>query len=224
MKSCPPERRRSIAAFFAALCLPLALAACSSDQSNDYSQVFSIFTHIFGGEGDRVTYQQAAGIPFATIGVRVGNSTEGILVLGSSNGDRQLWTAASHIVLVLQRGRVVRTAGLEDNLSEMRLVRGSVSGTFPTAETVWEADLPDQHLYSVPVTCKAYSQGPDTYNNFNSPVAVIRVEDQCRSDKLDWSFTNTYWIAPQTGLMWHSIQNISPKLDPLEIRILRPPG
>ncbi len=223
MRSYRPERRGAVAAALTAA-LGLGLTACSSDQSNDYGQVFTIFTHIFGGEGDRVTYQQAAGIPFATIGIRVGDSTEGILVLGSSNGDQQLFTAASHIVLVMRHGRVVRTAGLDYNLSEMRLVRGSVSGTFPSAETAWEADLPEQHLYSVPVICRAYSGGPDTYNNFNSAVPVIKVIDQCRSDQIDWTFTNTYWIAPQTGLMWHSIQNISPKLDPLEIRILRPPG
>lgn len=222
MRSSRPKRHWHAALVFGALGLPLA--GCSSDQSNDYSQVFSIFTHIFGGEGDRVTYQQAAAIPFATIGVRVGDSTEGILVLGSSHGDQQLFTAASHIVLVMRHGRVVRTAGLEFNLSDMRLVRGSVSGPFPSAETVWEADFADQHLYSVQILCKAYSGGPDTYNNFNSPVPVVKVVDQCRSDQLDWSFTNTYWVAPQTGLMWHSIQNISPKLDPLELRILRPPG
>lgn len=223
MKSCRPERWRRFGAGTLAA-IGLSLAGCSSDQSNDYGQVFSIFTHIFGGADDRVTYQQAAGIPFSTIGVRVGDSTEGILILGSSNGDRMLWTAASHIVLVTANGRVVRTAGLEYNLSEMRLVRGSVSGPFPSAETAWEADLPEQHLYSVPVTCKAYSGGADTYNNFNSAVPVIRIVDQCRSDQIDWSFTNTYWIAPQTGLMWHSIQHINPKLDPLELRILRPPG
>ena len=223
MKSYRPERCRSFCAAVVAA-LSLSLTDCSSDQSNDYGQVFQIFTHIFGGEDDRVTYQQAAGIPFSTIGVRVGDSTEGILVLGSSNGDEQLWTAASHIVLVTRNGRVVRTAGLEENLSEMRLVRGSVSGSLPSAETVWEADFPDRHLYSVPVTCKAYSGGADTYNNFNSAVPVIKVMDECRSDKIDWSFTNTYWIAPQTGLMWHSIQHISPKLDPLELRVLRPPG
>ena len=223
MKSYRPERCRNFSAAIVAA-LSFSLAGCSSDQSNDYGQVFTIFTHIFGGADDRVTYQQAAVIPFSTIGVRVGDSTEGILVLGSSNGDEQLWTAASHIVLVMRDGRVVRTAGLEDNLSELRLVRGSVSGALPSAETVWEADFADQHLYSVPVTCKAYSGGADTYNNFNSAVPVMKVIDQCRSDQIDWSFTNTYWIAPQTGLMWHSIQHISPKLDPLELRVLRPPG
>jgi hypothetical protein len=218
MTSSRPERVRLLRTICAVVA-PLFLVACSSDRTNEWDAVVSIFGRVFGGPGEQVTYQQAAAIPFASIAVRLGDGPEGILVLGSSNGDQQLWTAASHIVLLTRGGRIVRTAGLEQNLSDMRLVKGKGS-----VDTVWEADLGELHLYSVSIKCHSTARGADTVNNFNTPVPVIRVDDECHSDRLDWSFTNTYWVSPQTGLMWKSIQHISPKMDPLQIRILRPPG
>lgn len=202
----------------ALLCAITLLAGCSSEQRGDWTEVYGIFQRAFSDNA--VTYQQAAQIPFASIGVRVGGGSEGILVLASSSANQQLWTAASHVVLLMRQGRIVKTAGLEHNLSDMRLVRGGEG----QADTVWEADFADLHIYSVLIHCHVVSRGPAAIDNFGKPVATVQVDDQCRSDQLDWSFTNSFWIAPQTGLIWRSVQNISPKLDPLSVRILRPPG
>jgi hypothetical protein len=209
----------------AAGCL-LLLAACSSERNGEWDIVYNMFSQSFGGEGPGVTYQQAAAVPFASIGIRVGNSAEGMLVLGTTNRDEQIWSAASHIVLLTRGGRILRTAGLEHNRSDMRIVRGNIS-TPPTTgvtETVWEADFADLHLNSVPIVCRATPRGTEPIDNFGTAVPTIRVDEECRSDKLDWSFVNSYWIAPQTGLTWRSVQYISPKLDPLKIRLLRPPS
>lgn len=218
MNSSRPDRRHPLRPLVAVL-VPLLLAGCSSDQSNEWDAVVGIFGQVFGGASQEVTYQQAAAIPFASIGVRLGDGPEGILVLGSSNTEQQLWTAASHVVLLTRGGRITRTAGLDQNLSDMRLVKGENS-----VDTVWQADLGELHLYSVLIKCHSVARGAETISNFNTPVPVVRVEDECRSDQLNWSFTNTYWVSPQNGLMWKSIQHISPKMDPLQIRILRPPG
>jgi hypothetical protein len=221
MISFHPRRALSGATAVAALAL---LCGCSSDKQTDWSALFGMIQQSFGRGAD-VTRDQAAAIPFASIGVRVDDDPEGILVLGSSNGEERLWTAATHIVLLIRGGRVVRTAGLEFNLGELRNLRG-VNAAPPaqgTAESVWEADLPDQHIFAVPITCRSTARGTETIKVLGSSVATVRVDEECRSEKLDWSFTNTYWIAPQSGLVWRSIQHISPKLDPLEVQILRPP-
>ncbi len=91
-------------------------------------------------------------------------------------------------------------------------------------ETVWEADFADLHLNSVPIVCRATPRGAESIDNFGTAVPTVHVDEECRSEKLDWSFVNSYWIAPQTGLTWRSVQYISPKLDPLKIRLLRPPS
>jgi hypothetical protein len=201
----------------------LTFTGCSSDRSNEWSAVYSMFSQSFG-KPSSVSRQEAAAIPFATLGVRLGDGPEFILVLGVAERQKQLWTSASHVVLQTEGGRILRTAGLANNRSEMRLVRG-IGGRPPidgNVETVWEEDFPDQHLYSVVVTCHTTVRGPESVSNFGRAVATIRVDEDCRSDQIDWSFTNKYWISAQDGLTWRAIQYVHPKLDPIETEILRP--
>lgn len=210
--------RHKAASAAAVLAVCSGLLACSSEQKGDWSEVYGIFQRAFSDSA--ITYQQAAAIPFASIGIRVGGGHEGILVLASSGADQQLWTSASHVVLQMRAGRIVKTAGLDHNVNDMRLVHGGEG----QPDSVWEADFGDLHAYSVLIRCHTVSRGPAPSDNFGKPVATIQVDDQCRSDQLNWDFTNSFWVAPQTGLIWRSIQYVSPQLDPLTIRMLRPPG
>jgi hypothetical protein len=202
------------------------LAACSSDQQSDWGTVYTVLSQSFGGKSSDVKREEAAAIPFATIGVRVDGGPEGMLIMAGSNRQQKLWTSASHIVLETEGGRILRTAGLEYNRSDMRIVRGAnerppIDGN---VETVWEEDFADQHLYSIPVTCRTTVRGTDSVSNFGRPVPTVRVDEDCRSEQIDWSFTNSYWISPHDGLVWRTIQYVSPKLGPLEIEILRAPS
>lgn len=202
----------------------LLACGCSSDRSNDWGAVFTLVSQSFGGKPSSVTRQEAAAIPFATIGIRLDGGPEAMLILGGVNGQRQLWTSASHIVLQTEGGRILRTAGLEHNRSDMRIIKGD-SGRPPidaSAETIWGEDFPDLHLYSVTVVCRSTPHGSESVSNFGRSVPAIRVDEDCRSDQLDWSFTNTYWISPQDGLTWRAIQYVSPKLGSIETEILRP--
>jgi Group 4 capsule polysaccharide lipoprotein gfcB, YjbF len=220
------RNRRRFAHGLSAAAYLLLLSACSSERNGEWDIVYNMISQTFGGEGPGVTYQQAAAVPFASIGIRVGSSAEGMLVLGTTNRDEQIWSAASHIVLLTRGGRILRTAGLEHNRTDMRIIRGDIStpSTTGVTETVWEADFADLHLSSVPIVCRATPRGTESIDNFGTAVPTVRVDEECRSGKLDWSYTNSYWISPKDGLTWRSVQYISPKLDPLKIRLLRPPS
>jgi len=222
------SRHKSRAAAFvlAAAASLLSLAGCSSGQGEgDWGDVYNILTQSFGGSSPGVSIQDAALIPFATIGVRLDDGPEGILVLASPNPQQQLWTSASHIVLLTQNGRILRTAGLPHNRTDIRLVAGSRDAPplQGSVETRWEEDFGDLHQYSILVVCRSIVRGPEGVKNFTSLIPAIHVDEECRSDQLDWSFTNSYWISPKDGLTWRSIQYVSPKLGPLDVEILRPP-
>ncbi|MBV9571799.1 MAG: YjbF family lipoprotein [Alphaproteobacteria bacterium] len=205
----------------------LLAAGCGGGSSpqGDWGDVYTIVTSAFGRQPG-VTIQEAAAIPFATIGVRLDGGPEGILVLASSNvQQQQIWTSASHIVLQTQNGRILRTAGLPHNRTDIRLIAGT-NGAPPlkgSTETRWEEDFADIHLYSVPVVCRSIVRGREGVKNFTSVIPTVHIDEECRSDTADWSFVNSYWVSPKDGQTWRSIQYVSPKIGPLEINLLRAP-
>jgi len=143
----------------------LALAGCST-QNNDYGQYYQLMRQSIAAtfSNGAVTRQDAAKIPYATIGYRVNGGRENMLILATdTNGDR-LWTAPSHLVLVTRDGRLIRTVGLADNLAS---VTPSLStATSPPGQvlknaftSIRSADFPDEGRYSVSITCKTVSMG-----------------------------------------------------------------
>lgn len=228
MTSSHPDSRRArqcLGAVVLATALAL-LGGCSSDNNSQWGTVYSMFQQSFGLGASGVTREQAGAIPFATLGVRVDGGPEGILVLGTSASGTQLWTAASHIVLLTRNGRILRTAGLGHDRTDMRILKGD-DGPPPlqgSAETVWSEDFGDLHLFSVTIDCRTTVKGAERVMSLGTHIDTIHVDEDCHSDQLDWTFTNSYWIAPQTGIVWRSVQYVSPKLGPLDTEILRAPS
>jgi len=220
-------RRRSVAVCrraLPALAASCLLGACSI-QGSDILSIYRITRYAIGGESKKVTLQQAASVPYASIGVRLGNSRETMLVLAGDASSGQLWTSASHIAITTRNGRIIRTVGLGHDLGgyELRIASpGKDSG-----QTLrWQADFPDLKLYSVLIVCQERQSGAETIVILGQDIQALRVDESCASEggSLDWSFKNRYWIDPANGLVWRSIQHVHPQLDAIETEILRPPG
>ncbi|HEY4113246.1 MAG TPA: YjbF family lipoprotein [Rhizomicrobium sp.] len=203
----------------------LALVGCSSRQGSDWGEVYSMGTRLLSFEHSRVAMKQAAAIPYASIGVSIDGGSEGMLVLATDNGHEQLWTSASHMALLIRNGRIVRSAGLDHDLTDARLISGDAElSTTAAGSSRWELDFADLGLMSIPVDCTSVVRGPASVQNFNVKIQTIRVDENCHSSEIDWDFTNSYWISPATGIVWHAIQYVNPKLGPIETEILRQPG
>ena len=65
----------------------------------------------------RVTRDQAAAIPYASLGYSLDDGNQSILVLATDTNGELLWTSPSHIVIVTRNGRIVRTLGFAHDLS-----------------------------------------------------------------------------------------------------------
>ena len=82
-----------------------------------------------------------------------------MLVLATDNGGEQLWTSASHVVIVTRDGRIVRTLGLPmicPGLTTRGRAAASPAAALrqPFTSTRLE-DFPELGLYGVVVTCSA---------------------------------------------------------------------
>src|ERR1700744_2523481 len=112
----PDGSRKSVFVAAAACCL-LGLQGCSSEGSGDWSAIWTVATNTWSGSDSSIGLQQAGAIPYSTLGVPVGGSPEQMLILPTDNGTNRLWTASSRVAIETRRGRVVRTVGLEGDLS-----------------------------------------------------------------------------------------------------------
>lgn len=217
----------------ASLALALVSAGCSSGGSvnSNYSQFYQILRQSWSASFGkiRVTREQAAAIPYASLGYSIDGGNQDILVLATDNGGDQLWTSAARVVIVTRDGRIVRTVGLGQDLSGLtsrdngRLPPPAAALRAPFSSTRLQ-DFAGQNLYGVRVSCQSKLAGRQNVKILGQVIATARVDEACSSRNPDWTFTNSFWVDQDSGFVWRSRQQIYPKGRPVEIEIFRPPG
>lgn len=200
-----------------------ALGGCSSNGNADAKSLMSIVRLAFAPP-QRVTVKQAAGIPYATIGIRLGNSPQAIATLATDDGAQRLWASGQKVMIVTTyAGQIQRTVGLPYNLTW--IVPAGPAGTIPSGKRiVWSADFADMGIYAATVECDEIAAANVQISILGNRITTRRSNVRCTAPQLNWSFQNTYWTDLQTGTVWRSIQHVHPRLDPIEIETLRPPS
>lgn len=209
----------------------LFLTACSSSGSSDYAQYWEMMRQSVSGTFGKssITLQQAADIPYASMGWRLNGGPQNIIVLASDNGQEQMWTSAARIVLVTKDGRIKRTVGLPHDLAALAprtnedLKAPALAAKDPHPQQ-YTADFPDAGIYGAQIVCRAVSKGARAITILGQRIATTRIEENCGSQSQRWSFTNIYWVDAKTGFVWRSRQSIHPGGDMLETEIFRPPA
>jgi len=232
MKFCNPSNRmrihkpsavRRTALLICGLILMGPLGACSSGGNTDLRSVASII-RLSLGPPQRVTIKQAAAIPYATIGIRLGNGPQAIATLATDDGGQRLWASGQKVMIATTRsGQIQRTVGLPNNLTWL-MPSGSTEANPSARRSVWAADFADLGVYAATIQCDALASANVQISILGNRIATRRTNVRCVAPQLNWSFQNAYWTDHQTGLVWRSIQHVHPKLDPIEIETLRPPS
>ena len=216
---------------FAVFAVALLAGGCSSTGDSDYSQFYRALRQSlaasFGHGG--VTKEQAAAIPYASMGYRLNGGAEQLIVLATDTNGEQLWTSSAHIVIATSAGRIVRTVGLPANVSAVTPASGQSIPPLTAALAGKVSysrleDLPESRVYGAAVDCNAIDRGRQTIVILGRGISTVKIDETCASKALHWSFIDSYWLDPATGLVWKSIQHIAPKNGMLETEILRPPG
>ena len=209
------------------------LAACSSSSSGNtnYTQFYQIMRQSLSASFGkvRVTRDQAAAISFASMGYSLDGGNQAMLILATDNGGELLWTSSAHVVIVTRGGRVVRTLGLDHDLSGLTARNNTpppplaAAMQAPFASTRLE-DFPELGLYGVEVSCRAHMVGRQSIQILGQAVSAVRVDESCRSNRPEWSFTDNFWVDADSGLVWRSRQHVHPQGGTVETEIFRPPG
>ena len=103
------------------LVMALLAASCSSSSSGNtnYSQFYELLRQSLSASfgNIRVTRDQAASVSYASMGYRLDGGNQAMLILATDSGGELLWTSGAHVVIVTRGGRIVRTLGLDHDLS-----------------------------------------------------------------------------------------------------------
>ena len=213
--------------------LALLAASCSSGGSGNtnYAQFYTLMRQSLSASFGkiRVTRDQAAAVSYASMGYSLDGGNQTMLILATDSGGELLWTSAAHVVIVTRDGRIVRTLGLGSDLSGVTAPNGSnvspltaaLQGPFTSTRL---EDFPELGRYGVQVSCRAHMVGRQSIKILGQAIAAVRVDENCRSERPEWSFTDNFWLDSDNGQVWRSRQHVHPKGGIVETEIFRPPG
>ena len=217
----------------AAATLAFLAASCSSSNSGNtnYTQFYQLMRQSLSASFGkiRVTRDQAASVSYASMGYSLDGGNQAMLILATDSGGELLWTSAAHVVIVTRQGRIVRTLGLDHDLSAVTApnntppppLAAAIRAPFTTTRL---EDFPELGLYGVQVSCRAQMAGRQSIKILGQSIATIRVDESCNASRPAWSFTDNFWVDGDSGLVWRSRQHVHPQAGTVETEILRPPG
>jgi hypothetical protein len=213
--------------------LALMAAACSSSNSGNtsYPQFFQVIRQSWAASFGkvRITREQAAAVPYASMGYTIEGRNQSLLVLATDSGGDLLWTSAAHVVIVTRDGRIIRTVGLGQDRSnatsrdERGLPPPAAAVRAPFSSTRLE-DYPDLGLYGVRLSCRTTLAGRQNIKILGQDIATLRVDEACTSRNPDWVFTDSFWVDKDSSFVWRSRQHVHPGGALVETEIFRPPG
>ena len=223
---------RRVAFAMAALAM---LAGCTSDGSSAAERLAPALEGLIFGEEDPpeppvLSRAELAQIPFATLAISVPDGPRSYVAAVANNGGFIVYQDQARRSVVLEGGLLVGTRGLGYNLSAIKhQANDPISNQTPL--DAWPASVVRNYQFSlkvapdyqITVRCGFQVIARERIEIVELFFDVARVEETCTNGKR--TFSNTYWVAPETGFIWKSIQWAGPRQpDPFVLEIIRPFG
>lgn len=211
------------------------LAGCTSGGSSAAERLApQLEALVLGGEDPpeppALTRAQLSQIPFATLAISTEGSPRSFVAAVANNDGFVAYLDQGRRSVVLEGGLLVGTHGLGSDLAAVKhQIDDPVARLTPLAQ--WPSGLvrsyeftrkgaPD---YDITVSCTVQVVARERIEIVELFFDVARVEESCGNGKR--SFTNTYWVAPDSGFIWKSVQWPGPRQpDPFVLEIIRPIG
>ena len=206
----------------------LALASCSESQV--YPNLVRALGYAVNGLPDTPVDRSAiANSPYAFIAGKIGRGPRSVLVLWREENDDLHWLSADNVAIVTRFGRVVKTAGLPQELASTEflgtdpIIAVARSGDPSTVERLMDFRRGNR-LTSTTVTSTLTALGVEhiSIDGLTFETRVVREDNNAIGSS--WSFTNYYWVDPVDPIVWRSVQHVSKTFPPLTLEMLKPAG
>lgn len=184
---------------------------------------------LLGRDGYALTDEQIDAIPYASMGVRIGGSAPVVMILASINGAKLHWASADRVVLITERGRLVKTIGMPRDLLSTRWT--GADSLLPVLRRVPGADdarlgriidLRPKDDFSVPVESRCEWRGEETLTLMGRTRRTVLLSEHVKVSKWRWKAENRYWFDIDSGLMLKSRQQYCPEVAAITMEVLKP--
>jgi len=205
----------------------LSLFSCSYIDKNriapGYVEAFNSLKLLVYGDDSSIAPEVIKEIPYASMLVKIGNGPKALMILEKISDDEYTWVSADEIYLVTRNGRIIKTAGLPNNLKEIiSPFNGWNSELFRINDFVSYKTFTDPPLNNLEVVSNYFLNNPAEEDLLFGSKTLKLIEEEIYSGEVGWSETNKYWLD-NDNFVWKSVQHISPRLPEIYIEITKKP-
>lgn len=152
---------------------------------------------------------------------------DALMVLGGLQGGYVRWTGITEH-LTTDHGRLVQSAGLPTDIIAPLLVDDPfITGLHRLAdglEVSRQVDYPALYQTGLVQTAR-YQRGPlESLEIMGQKRELQRIDERVEIPVLGYRALNRYWVDPDDGMVYRSVQHVAPNLPPLRLTLLKPYG
>ena len=209
----------------------LFLCSCSAIDSGriapGYAQAYTAIKNaLVGYENNLLTQELINEIPYASAVLKIGKGPEGLIILESINDINSTWVSADGVYLTIQNGKIVRTEGLPNNLTNFihpfkSNFPGNINSDVNMHYFYYSYDKP--FLSDLRVEARLENKGREVVQVFQKDMELTLIEEKIENKSIRWKATNKYWVD-DSNFVWRSEQSISPKLPKLILEVTKKPS
>ncbi|MFQ5535116.1 MAG: YjbF family lipoprotein [Sphingomonadales bacterium] len=209
--------------------LAFLVAGCVRDPV--ISNAVSVFRHLTSGQSDQpIDRETVANVPYALVTAKIGKGPRAVLVLHQRNDLDLHWMSADKITLITRQGRIVKTAGLPENIA---LTIHSLAD--PLTNSPHELTGPTRFhrtidvrkasgYITIPIESELKPIRPERIKIVGLGFDTILIKETCRARTANWRFENFYWVDAYDGFVWKSRQHVARDVPPITMEVLKPAG
>jgi len=208
------------------LIFTLSLYSCSTLNNGKiapgYFQAYELLRNLTTDSNEEISWSTIEEIPYASMILRVGNTQEALLILESRINDSNIWVSSDRIYIEESNGRVLKTSGFYNNLSNIFGNLTFIDGKEGTSEErVFYYSFSNPTLSDLEVLVKQTYVGEETVKMRSGERVLRRYEEDYFSPRIGWKGKNIYWVDGQKKVL-KSLQSITPKIEKFSFEEARP--
>ncbi len=182
---------------------------------------------IFGFQDYPITRDLVENIPYASLKLKIGKGSAGLLILQEKIAKNLTYLSADNVRIVLHNGKIIRTAGLDNNLVDIKEPKNSFENFLRSEKN--EIFYYSYSTYDYPVLVDMKNKitlkklGTEVVEILDTKYSLVKFQETVENSYLGWKVTNFYWIDEADYFVWRSQQSISPLLPKIDYEVTKKP-